>query len=109
MVRKYESIAIEENNNNITNNGEENNNENQGGNTNPVTAVSESAANAINIYARGNTIIVENATEVIRIYDAMGRMVGRDATPCVRAEIRVNATGVYLVKVGNVAKRVMVN
>ena len=38
-------------------------NENQGGeNTNPGTAVAETAANVINIYAYHNTIIVENAT-----------------------------------------------
>ena len=38
----------------------------------------------------------------------MGALVGRDAINRVRAEIPVNGTGVYLVKVGNVAKRVMV-
>lgn len=74
-----------------------------------VPAVSESAANSINIYTHGNTIIIENATEEIRVYDAMGRMIGRDAINRVRAEIPVNGTGVYVVKVGNVAKRVMVN
>ena len=73
------------------------------------TAVAESAANAINIYAHHNIIVVENATDEIRVYDAMGRMIGRDAINRVRAEIRVNAAGLYIVKVGNVAKRVMVN
>lgn len=73
------------------------------------TAVSESAANAVNIYAHGNTIVVENATAEICIYDAEGRLVGRYATPCVRAELQVNTAGVFIVKVGNVAKRVMVN
>ena len=81
----------------------------QGGNTNPATTVSESAVNAINIYAHGNTIIVENAAEEIRVYNAMGALVGRDSINRVRTEIPVNGTGVYLVKVGNVAKRVMVN
>ena len=82
----------------------------QGGNeNNPGTAVSESATNAINIYTHGNAIIIENATEEIRVYDAMGRMIGRDAINRVRTEIRVNGTGVYLVKVGNIAKRVVVN
>ena len=84
-------------------------NENQGGeNTNPGTAVAESAANAINIYAHGNTIIVENATEEIRVYNAMGALVDRDVACRVRAELQVNGAGVYIVKVGNVAKRVMV-
>ena len=88
----------------------QNGNENQGGeNTNPSTAVTESAANTINIYAYHNTIVVENATDEIRVYNAMGALVGRDAIHRVRAELQVNGTGVYIVKVGNVAKRVMIN
>ena len=73
------------------------------------TSVAETAANAINIYARGNTIIVENATDEIRVYNAMGALVCGDVACRVRAEINVNGAGVYIVKVGNVAKRVMVN
>ena len=85
-------------------------NENQGGeNTNPGTAIAESAANAINIYAHGNTIIVENANEEIRVYDTMGRLIVETPHCDVSTEIRVNTTGIYIVKVGNVAKRVMVN
>ena len=84
-------------------------NENQGGNENtPATAVAESAANAVNIYAHGNTIVVENATEEIRVYDAMGRIVGRDVARNV-CTIKINNSGVYIVKTGNVVKRVMVN
>ncbi|MBR3568857.1 MAG: hypothetical protein IKO46_04210 [Salinivirgaceae bacterium] len=74
-----------------------------------TTDVKGSAANSVSIYAHGNTIIIENATEEICVYDAMGRLICRDATPCVRNEKNVNAAGVYIVKVGNVAKRVMVN
>ena len=82
----------------------------QGGeNTNPTTAVTESAANTINIYAIGNTIVVENATEEIRVYNAMGVLAGRDAINRDRTEIPVNGTGVYIVKIGGVVKRVMVN
>ena len=92
------------------NEGGENGGEEQGGeNNNPGTAVSESTANAINIYAHGNTIVVKNATEEIRVYDAMGRMIGMDAINRVRTEIRVSTAGLYIVKIGNVAKRVMVN
>ena len=72
------------------------------------TPVTETAANAVNIYAYGRSIVVENAAEEIRVYDAMGRMVGRDAINRVRTEIRVNNPGLYIVKVGNVAKRVVV-
>ncbi len=73
------------------------------------TAVSESAADNFMVYAHGNTIVVENATDEIRVYDTMGRMVGRDAIHRVRAELQVNTAGLYIVKVGTVAKRVMVN
>ena len=81
------------------------------------TPVTETAANAVSIYAHGNTIVVENATDEISVYDAMGRLVCRDAARHVstvaesgiRAEIRVSGAGVYIVKVGAEAKRVMVN
>ena len=75
---------------------------------NPITAINVDAANAINIYAHDRTIIIENATEEIRVYNAMGALVGRDVARNV-CTITVNGTGVYVVKVGNVAKRVMVN
>lgn len=73
-----------------------------------ATAVNESAANAVNIYAYGNTIVVENATEEISVYDAMGKLVCRDAINRVRTEITVNGTGVYIVKTGDTVKRVMI-
>ena len=75
------------------------------------TAVTETAAINVNIYAQGRTIVVENATAEISVYDAMGRMVARrDAARHVSTtEIRVNGTGIYLVKVGGTVKRVMVN
>lgn len=83
---------------------------NQGGENNPATAVDDVIAEAVSIYTiDGNTIVVENATDEIRVYDAMGRLICRDATPCVRAEMNVNVSGIYIVRVGNVAKRVMVN
>ncbi len=71
-------------------------------------AVSESAAD-LQVYAHGNTIVVENATDAIYVYDAMGRLICRDAINRVRAELQVNVAGIYIVKVGTTAKRVMVN
>ena len=73
------------------------------------TAVSESAASAVNIYAHGKIIVVENATEEISVYNAMGKLICRDVACRIRAEINVNDAGVYIVKTGNVVKRVMVN
>lgn len=73
------------------------------------TAVIESAANAVNIYACGKNIVVENATEEISVYDVMGKLICRDAINRSRTEIPVNTTGVYIVKVGDIAKRVVIN
>ena len=72
------------------------------------TSVTESVANVI-IYAANRTIIIENATDEIRVYDVMGRLLCRDATPCVRAELRMNDVGVYVVKIGNFAKKIVVD
>ena len=77
----------------------------QGGeNTEPATAVAESAAQAVNIYVTGNTIVVENATDEIFVYNVMGGLVvrGMDTT------ITVSHTGVYIVKTGNISRRVMI-
>ena len=81
------------------------------------TAIDEDAANAVNIYAYQNVIVVENATEEISVYNAMGALVCRDSARHAstadglgaRTEIRMNNAGVYIVKVGNVAKRVFIN
>ena len=72
-----------------------------------TTAVAENAVNALNIYAHGRTIVVENATDEIRVYDAMGRIVGRDVASNV-CTIRINNSGVYIVKTGGQVKRVMI-
>ena len=73
-----------------------------------TTPVTESAANAVNIYAYGRNIVVENATDEISVYDAMGKLICRDAIHRVRTELNVKNTGVYIVKVGNTAKRVVI-
>ena len=74
---------------------------------NSVSVDNQSAA-TINVYVFNRTIVVENATDEIRVYDVMGRLVCRDATPCIRAELRMDGAGVYIVKIGNLAKRVIV-
>lgn len=74
-----------------------------------VTAIGNESAIEPTIYAIGETIVVENATDEIRVYDAMGKLICRDVACRVRAELRVNAAGVYIVKTGNVVMRVMIN
>ena len=51
--------------------------------------------------------MVENATDDILVYDAMGRIVGRDVARNVFT-ISINNSGVYIVKTGKVVKRVAV-
>ena len=72
------------------------------------TALPSNISNIIDIYVQNKTIVVENADDEIFVYDAIGRLVCRDATPCVRAELHVDGTGVYIVKVGNLAKKVII-
>ena len=95
--------------------GEGNGNGNQGGNenqgeenqeeNNPATAIAETDAPVVNIYATSNTIVVENATDEIFVYNVMGGLVYRG----VETTITVTHTGVYVVKTGTTAKRVMIN
>ncbi len=103
-----------ENENQGGENNQQEGNENQGNNGgNPATAVADAAASSLNIYAHHNIIVVENATDEISVYDAMGQLICRDAINRVRAEnrteIRIATPGIYIVKVGGAAKRVMVN
>ena len=70
------------------------------------TSVTEQITN-INIYVCGKTIVVENATNEIRVYDVMGRLVGRDVARNVSI-INVEKSGVYVVKTGNLAKKFFV-
>ncbi|MBR2196572.1 MAG: T9SS type A sorting domain-containing protein [Salinivirgaceae bacterium] len=78
-------------------------------NTEPITDVTEKATTGINIYLQNGIVVVENANAKILVYDAMGRLVYRNNEKLARTELQINGTGVYIVKVGNVAKRVMVN
>ena len=72
------------------------------------TAIDEEAAE-INIFAYGNTIVVENATDDIYVYNAMGALVDHVNAEADRTEIIVNGNeGIYIVKTGNTVKRVMV-
>ena len=73
-----------------------------------VTAVAENAANAVNIYAHHNIIVVENAEDDIIVYNAMGKLVFREANRRVRAEINVSGAGVYIVKTGSKTQKIVI-
>ncbi|MBO7599467.1 MAG: leucine-rich repeat domain-containing protein [Bacteroidales bacterium] len=73
------------------------------------TAVTETTSNMADIYTSGNKIVVENATEDIFVYNAMGALVDRVNAADSRTEIIMNESeGVYIVKTGNTVKRVFV-
>ena len=71
-------------------------------------AIAESVANAVTIYAHHNIIVVENATDEIHVYDAMGRLICKKVVRNASTEIRVNIAGIYIVKTGNTTKRVVI-
>ncbi len=73
-----------------------------------ATAVNEEEVAEVNIFAYGNTIVVENADSDILVYSAMGQLVNRTISNGLRDEITINGTGIYIVKVGNTAKRVSI-
>ena len=73
------------------------------------TAISDDEAAAVNIYAYGKTIVVENAEDDIFVFDALGRMISRVAANADRTEIQIDMTGVYVVKTANTTKRVIIN
>ena len=74
-----------------------------------LTAVVDNAIAEINIWSHGNTIVVENATDEIYVYNAMGGLVEKEAASLASTTtITINRPGLYIVKTGNVAKRVMV-
>ena len=73
---------------------------------NPEASVTEQLTN-INIYTHGKTIVVENATDDIFVYDAMEKLVGRDVARNV-STITVNDSGIYIVKNGTLSKKIFV-
>ena len=72
-----------------------------------ATAVEESVASSVNIYAYQNVIVVENADTQIRVYDAMGKRV--TTSNDTNAKIRIQGAGIYIVKVGNAVERIAIN
>ena len=75
------------------------------------TAIDEDAVNAVNIYAYQNVIVVEAddaITGEIAVFDVNGRMVRKTLAAGTRTEIEMPRQGLYIVRVGTEAKRVMV-
>jgi hypothetical protein len=74
------------------------------------TAIDEDAAE-ISIYAYSNVIVVEAADAItgeIAVFDVNGRMVRKTLAAGTRTEIEMPRQGLYIVRVGNQAKRVVI-
>lgn len=74
------------------------------------TAIDEDSAE-INIFAANSTIVVEAAEAItgeIAVFDVNGRMVAKELAAGTRTELEMTNTGVYIVRVGDITKRVMV-
>ena len=75
--------------------------------TGEATAVELYEAESVRVWASGRAIVVENANDEVFVYDAMGRLVGRDVR-CRHCAITVSHSGVYVIKIGGAAQRVFV-
>ena len=76
-----------------------------------VTDVDEQEANEVTIYSYNNKIVVELAEGInndVEVFDVNGRMVVKVTANSNRIEIPMRAQGVFIVRVGGVAKRVVV-
>ena len=74
------------------------------------TAIDEDSAE-IDIFAVNSTIVVEAAEAItgeIAVFDVNGRMVAKEQAAGTRTELEMTNTGVYIVRVGDITKRVMV-
>ena len=74
------------------------------------TQIDEASAE-ISIYAYNSTIVVEAADAItgeIEVFDVNGRMVVKTLAAGSRTEIQMQRQGLYIVRVGNQAKRIVV-
>jgi len=67
-------------------------------------SVNSPANNLFNVYVQNRKIIIENASASVRILDIVGRTVAHGTA----GEFNVPQAGVYLVKVGEVVRKVVV-
>jgi uncharacterized protein (TIGR02145 family) len=75
----------------------------------PVTSLTNIKNEEIKIYTRPNTIIVENASGEVCIYNSTGLLIaGRAAARHGSTTIPVPTAGIYIVRVGNYIQKVIV-
>lgn len=64
------------------------------------------AANAVNIYAHHNTVVIENAQDDVYVFDESGKMVARQNVTSDRMEMQMPSQGIYIVRIGDKSQRV---
>lgn len=69
-------------------------------------AISANAANAVNIYAHHNTVVIENAQDDVYVFDESGKMVARQNVTSDRMEVQMPSQGIYIVRIGDKSQRV---
>ena len=72
----------------------------------PVDGVDDFLGDQVKLYVTGKTICVDGATEPISVYDLLGTLVGISRSE--EARIPVSQAGVYVVKAGGKAAKVVV-
>ena len=74
------------------------------------TAVDDIADNSVRIYSKGHYVVVENAEiQDVQVFDISGRCISKNGQNAVsETEIFVERTGMYIVKVGIIAQRVVI-
>ncbi|MBR6083530.1 MAG: bacterial Ig-like domain-containing protein, partial [Salinivirgaceae bacterium] len=75
------------------------------------TAVDDEAVAEVSIYAINRTIVVETAEPAagyVFVFDANGRLVAKELATSNRTEIAMTRQGLYIVRIGDKAERVVV-
>ncbi len=74
------------------------------------TAVDDVADNTVRIYSKGHYVVVENAEiQDVQVYDISGRCISKNGQNAVsETEIFIERIGMYIVKVGIIAQRVVI-
>ena len=74
------------------------------------TAVDDVADNTVRIYSKGHYIVVENAEiQDVQVFDISGRCISKNGQNAVsETEIFIERIGMYIVKVGIIAQRVVI-
>jgi len=73
----------------------------------PITEVDDDEAGAVSVYAYNRTIVVENASSDIAVFDIAGRIVAKRAANSSRIELQLPQSGLYIVKVGLTSQKVV--